>query len=161
MQSASSLSMIAADIMTRDPVTLPLTDALSSAVDALESLQVRHLPIVDDRGTLVGMLSDRDLGPLVRTFMETAETEELLVQPSDRRIADLMTTAVVSVAPEADVAEVIQLMLDERVGAVPVVDDGEHVIGIISYVDVLRAFVDLAGRVAASAEEEARPTSPG
>lgn len=50
-----------------------------------------------------------------------------------------MTGGAAAVSPDADVSEVIDLMLDERIGAVPVVDEADHVCGIISYVDILRA----------------------
>ena len=54
--------MIAADIMTDNPRTIRSTDPVSDAVDLLHSMNVRHLPVVDGRGQLIGMLSDRDLG---------------------------------------------------------------------------------------------------
>jgi acetoin utilization protein AcuB len=131
--------MIAADLMTENPRTMLPTDTVSQAVEALQSMNVRHLPIVDEGGRLIGMLSDRDLGPLMRTFTEDAEVEHMVVPLSRRRVAELMSSDVVSVDLESDLAEVIELMLDERIGAVPVVDDADNVVGIISYVDVLRA----------------------
>jgi acetoin utilization protein AcuB len=130
--------MIAADIMTENPRTILATDPVSDAVDLLHSSNIRHLPVVDSRGQLIGILSDRDLGPLMRTLIEGAETERLVVPLSDRPVADFMSGGVVSVGLDADVSEVIELMLDERIGAVPVVDAGDYVRGIISYVDVLR-----------------------
>jgi CBS domain-containing protein len=131
--------MIAADLMTENPRTMLPTDTVSQAVEALQSMNVRHLPIVDEGGRLIGMLSDRDLGPLMKTFTERAEVEHMVVPLSRRPVAELMSGGVVSVDLESDVAEVIELMLDERIGAVPVVDDADNVVGIISYVDVLRA----------------------
>jgi acetoin utilization protein AcuB len=136
-----SRTMNAAEIMTENPRTMLSTSPLAAAIDALHSLQVRHLPIIDERGHLIGMLSDRDLGPLMKTFIEGAEVDGMAVPPSDRVVADYMTGAVVSVEPEASMAEIIQLMLDERIGAVPVIDDDENVVGIISYVDILRAMI--------------------
>jgi CBS domain-containing protein len=138
--------MIAADIMTENPTTVEPTDALSHAVELLHTLNVRHLPVVDERGMLVGMLSDRDLGPLMRTLIEGVEIERMVVPVSQRQVADFMTGGVVTVTPEADVSEVIDLMLTERIGAVPVVDEADNVCGIISYVDVLRAIGAPEGR---------------
>jgi acetoin utilization protein AcuB len=131
--------MIAADIMTPNPKTMQPTASVSQAVETLQSMHVRHLPIVDERGHLIGMLSDRDLGALMRTFAEDAEAERMIVPLSQRRIGDVMSADVLAVEGDADVVEVIQLMLDERVGAVPVIDGAGHVQGIVSYVDVLRA----------------------
>jgi len=130
--------MIAADIMTDNPRTIRSTDPVSDAVDLLHSMNVRHLPVVDGRGQLIGMLSDRDLGPLMRTLVEGADAERMVVPLSERAVADFMTGGVVSVGVDADVSEVIELMLTERIGAIPVVDDADNVCGIISYVDILR-----------------------
>lgn len=130
--------MIAADIMTDNPRTIRSTDPVSDAVDLLHSMNVRHLPVVDGRGQLIGMLSDRDLGPLMRTLVEGAEVERMVVPLSERSVADFMTGGVVSVGVDADVSEVIELMLSERIGAIPVVDEADNVCGIISYVDILR-----------------------
>jgi CBS domain-containing protein len=146
--------MTAAEIMTENPRTMRPTDSVSEALDTLQSMHVRHLPIVDERHHLVGMLSDRDLGSFVSTFTEGAEAERMALPLSERPVSDFMTTGVVAVTPEADISEVVQLMLDERVGAIPVVDDAERVVGIVSYVDLLR----LVG--ARPAEPTARPSAP-
>lgn len=131
--------MIAAEIMTREPEAIYVTASVAEAVEALESMRVRHLPVIDDNGVIVGMISDRDLGPLMKTFIETAEVDRMEIPPAERRISDLMSTDPITVTEDTDIAEIIDTLLDERVGAVPVVDDAERVIGIISYVDVLRA----------------------
>lgn len=131
--------MIAAEIMTRHPETIELTASVAAAVDRLEAMRVRHLPVVDEMGTLVGVVSDRDLGPLMRTFIETAEVDEMTVPPAERIIADYMSTGPVTVAEDADIAEVIDTLVEERIGAIPVVDGADRVVGIISYIDVLNA----------------------
>lgn len=131
--------MIAADLMTENPRTIRATDPLGQAIEALESMKVRHLPVVDDQNELVGMLSDRDLGSLMRTFSEGADAERLIVPLSRRRVAEFMSADVVSVETDAELREVIDTMLEQRVGALPVVDRDGNVTGIISYVDVLRA----------------------
>ncbi len=80
--------MIAADLMTENPRTIRATDPLGQAIEALQSIEVRHLPVVDDQNELVGMLSDRDLGSLMRTFSEGANAERLIVPLSRRRVAE-------------------------------------------------------------------------
>jgi len=131
--------MIAADLMTENPRTIRVTDSIGEALDVLQSMDIRHLPVVDDEDNLVGMLSDRDLGPLMRVFTEGEDAKRISVPLAQRRVADFMSADVVSVDPDADVKDVIQTMLEERIGAVPVVDGEGSVSGIISYVDILRA----------------------
>jgi CBS domain-containing protein len=131
--------MIAADLMTENPRTIRATAPISEALEALQSMEIRHLPVVDDGNNLVGMLSDRDLGPLMRTFTEGEDAQRMIAPLSRRRVAELMSSDVVSLDADVDVREVIETMLDQRVGAVPVLDGEGTVMGIISYVDVLRA----------------------
>lgn len=131
--------MIASDIMTTDPETISSSATVADAVDALQSSRIRHLPVVDDRGVIVGMISDRDLGPLMRTFIDTAEVDAMPIPPSEQPITELMSTAPITVQDDTDVTEIIDLLIEERIGAVPVVDGADRVIGIISYVDVLSA----------------------
>jgi len=131
--------MIAAELMTENPRTIRPTDTVSEALDALQSMEIRHLPVVDDENNLVGMLSDRDLGSLMRAFTEGADAERMIAALSQRRVAEFMSADVVSVDPDADLLEVIETMLEQRIGAVPVVDGEGNTTGIVSYVDVLRA----------------------
>jgi CBS domain-containing protein len=147
--------MIAADVMTENPRTIEATDTIAQAVDALQSLEVRHLPVVNEEGDLVGMLSDRDLGPLMRGSIEGEEAERMVVPLSRTRVADVMTSGVVSVDVDADVGEIVETMLEQRIGAVPVVDGEGAVVGIISYVDVLREVV-----LQAEPEKRRRPRRP-
>lgn len=121
--------MIASQVMTRHPRTLFLDDSIGQAWSALDELVVRHLPIVNAREEIVGMLSDKDL---VRTSRD-----------SDRPVATLMSGKVVAVAPETPLDIVVDRLVQNRIGALPVVDDHEKVVGIVSYVDVLRALPTL------------------
>jgi CBS domain-containing protein len=117
----------ACDMMTVDPATLPTNATVRAALDKLQTLDIRHLPVVNDDGEVVGMVSDRDL----RGFV-SGETE------LDVAITTIMSGNVISVEEEADAGEVIDLMLDHKIGAVPVVDADGVIVGIVSYIDVLR-----------------------
>ena len=122
--------MIAVDVMTENPRTILETDSVSDALEVLATLDIRHLPVVDDSDTLVGMISDRDLGPLMRNYDEA----------SGRKISEYMSADVVSVDEDADLREVIETLLEQRIGAVPVIDGDGKLTGIISYVDLLRTY---------------------
>jgi len=134
--------MIASELMTPNPRTMRPNDTISQAVDVLQTMNIRHLPVVDERSELIGMLSDRDLGSLMRILIDGVSGEQSVLPLSERRVSEVMSDAVVAVGLDTDVSQVITLMLEERIGAVPVVDDADHVQGIISYVDVLRALVE-------------------
>mgnify|MGYP006309241973 CR=1 FL=1 len=131
------------DIMTRNPEHIEATEPVQEAVNRLFELDVRHLPVVDGRGQLVGMMSDRDLrdfsNPYDMRFENLTTSDEREATP----VSDIMAGDVISANPEDDVAEIIDVMIDQKVGAIPVVDAIEgNLVGIISYIDILRAARD-------------------
>lgn len=130
--------MIVRDVMTRDPVAAPSDATIGEALEIFQSLEFRHLPIVDGK-ELVGILSERDLLglglPAAVDDATLARLQSRLATP----IAELMSTDVISVSPDATIGEAIDLIVEHRVGAVPVVDEASgDLVGIVSYIDVLR-----------------------
>lgn len=117
----------AGQIMTSDVTAIRETVPVRRAVKALEELDVRHLPVINGAHEVVGILSDRDLAPIAS---DTAR----LAQPVSR----LMSADVLTVGLETDVDDVIDLLTEHRIGAVPVVDGDGRLAGVVSYVDVLR-----------------------
>jgi acetoin utilization protein AcuB len=133
------------DTMTAEPRTVGLDEPIDVAVDAMQSLEVRHLPVVDADKELVGMLSDRDLGTYVRpekTRRDTARSET-----SSLTVSDVMSSDVICVEEDDDLEEVVELLAEHKIGAVPVVDGEGHVSGIVSYVDLLRDLSETPGAV--------------
>lgn len=106
-------------------------------MEKLLELDVRHLPIVD-HGQLVGIVSDRDLREVTSRLLREGVTS---TGPSlSTPIGAVMSSDVLSVDPETDLAEACDLMIEHRVGALPVVVTGtDELVGIVSYVDLLRA----------------------
>lgn len=132
--------MIVADAMTPDPITANASASIRSVIRKLFELDARHLPILDDR-QVVGMVSDRDLREVTSRLLaeEVTDLGRILSAP----VAEIMSADVVSVDPETDLAEAADLMIERRVGALPVLAPGtDNLVGIISYVDVLRAARD-------------------
>jgi acetoin utilization protein AcuB len=139
--------MIARDVMTPNPLTVTPQASIAEAWDVMRELAVRHVPVVED-GALVGMLSDRDLAQVDIARALKVEGADALRGDLETPIAGVMSTAVISVGPETEVDEVISLLLEHKIGALPVIEPGtREVLGIISYVDVLRALQDLVGEV--------------
>lgn len=133
---AAAGSTVAADVMSENPRTVRLDEAIDEAIAALEQVDARHLPVVDEQGELVGMLSDRDL----RSALHGRDADAI-ARRARLRVSDLMSGGVVSVEPDTPIVEVVELLLEHRIGAVPVVDAEQHVVGVVSYVDLLRALV--------------------
>ena len=131
--------MIARELMTADPLTVTPQASIAEVWDLMREADVRHIPVVQ-ADALVGMVSDRDLGRVDIARLLNVEgagaLRDELATPIDR----VMTSQVITVGPEAGIGEVIELLIEHKIGAVPVVrEETREVLGIISYVDVLRA----------------------
>jgi acetoin utilization protein AcuB len=137
--------MEARDAMTPNPVTVTPRATLGEVWDLMREADIRHVPVVD-AGTLVGMLSDRNLGSLDVAGVLTTEGADALRRRLATPVVTVMSSDVLSVGEEDDLAEVIDLMLEHKVGAIPVVRSGtQELVGIVSYIDVLRAVRELVG----------------
>lgn len=131
--------MTAEELMTDDVTTVDETASLAAALEILSQLEIRHVPVVHD-GEVTGMISDRDLRSLGLDIVTDLESLERIKARLQAPVSSLMTGGVVTVDRSTDVSEIIDLMLEEKVGAIPVVDEETNeLVGIVSYVDVLRA----------------------
>lgn len=131
--------MIARELMTPDPLTVTPQASIAEVWDLMREADVRHIPVVQ-ADALVGMVSDRDLGRVDIARLLNVEGAGALRDELATPIVRVMTSQVITVGPEAGIGEVIELLVDHKIGAVPVVqEETREVLGIISYVDVLRA----------------------
>ena len=134
--------MRARDLMTSNPVTVAPQASIAEAWDLMRELEIRHIPVVAN-GALVGMLSDRDLAHLDMMSVLASDASEVLRQELGTPIAKVMHPDVIGVEPETGLGEIVDLLLEHKVGALPVVAwDTYEVLGIVSYIDVLRVIRD-------------------
>lgn len=132
--------MIAADLMTPDPVTVQPDDDVSTAFSLLQESNFRHLPVVNENDELVGMVSDRDLRALLVPHFHRQETVENIVTRAAAPVSTLMSANVVCVDMEDDVSLVAEQIVEHKIGAVPVVDADGKLVGIVSYLDLIRHY---------------------
>ena len=128
------------ELMTHDVVTLPDTATVLEAWHTLAEKELGQAPIVNEAGTLVGLLSRADLmqpDRLPDPDSHALVWHALLAQ----NVKDLMSTPVPSVGPDADIRRVASVLLDTDLPGLPVVDEEGHVHGFISRSDILRAVV--------------------
>ena len=134
--------MSAHDLMTPNPVTVTPQTSVAEVWDLMRDLEIRHVPVVEN-GALVGMLSDRDLARFDIARLLTTEGAEALRNELGTPVVKVMSSDVIVVTPETELDEIVELLVEHRIGAVPVVRSGtREVVGIVSYIDVLRAIQD-------------------
>jgi acetoin utilization protein AcuB len=121
--------------MTRAPELIPTDCPIEQALVRMRAAEVRHLLVVEG-GRLVGIVSNRDLGRLL-----SGETRRSLADP----VSAIMTEAPVTVAPETPVTEATRLLLEMKIGALPV-REGDDVIGIFTTSDGLWALLSVIER---------------
>jgi len=110
-------------------VTVNATETIAEAYVEMQVGGIRHLPVVDDRGRLVGVLSDRDL---LRS----------LSSKKPPCVTKVMSRGVVTTSPEVNAHAAADLMLDRQISSLPVVDDTGALVGILTQTD----YVELARR---------------
>jgi CBS domain-containing membrane protein len=136
---APALAAIVDDVMTTAPRSLEAGASVDEIAAVMQELGVRHVPIVDEDGELVGIVSDRDLGWSSSAFLEGAEARATAADRSGVSASDVMSGDVESVVTGSPLADVVTILRDTWCGAVPVIDGESRVVGIVSYIDVLRS----------------------
>jgi CBS domain-containing protein len=128
------------DIMTRDVATLDLNDELSLADDIMKLGRIRHVPVVDE-GRLVGIMSQRDLFKAslasAMGFGEKAKREFMKTVA----VKEVMLDEVITISPEASIEEAGRVMLEKKIGCLPVIEEG-GLVGLVTETDILRHYVE-------------------
>lgn len=140
----TSPSKTVADVMTRRLVTLKPDDALGSLEEAMLALRVRHLPVVDGEGKLIGLVSHADVWHAAASVLSEGDADRNSLN-SQVPVARIMQTGLVTVAPQDSLAEVGKLMWDTKVGCVPVVEADGTLVGIVTSADFIALAVELLG----------------
>lgn len=127
------------DIMTKDPLTVTPTETIGQADELMNTNKIRQLPVVQGKD-LVGIVTDRDIRSFLSgSLLEGVEARE---EALNTKVREIMTTEPMTLSPDDDLQEAVEIMIDEKIGGIPVVDESEGLVGIVTYVDVLRCFLN-------------------
>lgn len=143
-----SEAVMVRELMTEDPITVAPDVSLEQVLGIMQQASIRHLPVVDDEG-LVGVVSDRDLKfihglPGVFDHVGKEDIEAVLDDPISLVLKSrfLVDRDVTTLDPNDSVEEAVDIFVSTKIGAIPVVDVHQEVVGIVSDVDVLRWVAD-------------------
>ncbi|MBV7331628.1 CBS domain-containing protein [Chloroflexi bacterium TSY] len=133
--------MIVREYMSSPAITIQSDTPLPDALRVMREHKIRRLPVLDHRGHLAGIVSERDLlhaSPSPATSLSIWEVNYLLAK---LQIDELMTKSVVTVSPDHTLDEAANLLIAHKIGGLPVVDAEGHVLGVLTETDIFRAFV--------------------
>jgi CBS domain-containing protein len=130
------------DIMVKEVATLDVNDELSLANDIMRLGRIRHLPVVEGQ-RLIGIVSERDLfrSSLAQALGYKDKSRELM---KTLHIRDVMTPGVVTVSPDTELKEAVQLMVEKKIGCLPVVENG-RLAGLLTETDILVQYLKDCG----------------
>ncbi len=137
--------MLVKSWMTADVITVDEDTPMMKASIIMKEKKIRSLPIVNKTGKLVGIVSDRDLRDASPSKATTLDVYELNYLISTINIKDLMTKDLVFVRPDDTVEFAAILMLENRISSLPVINDKDSLIGIITQTDIFKVLINITG----------------
>ncbi|NBW39419.1 CBS domain-containing protein [bacterium] len=125
-------------IMTSSPETVTSDESVEDALRKMRQQKCRHLPILDDE-TLVGIVSDRELRGYVLPTDALEADWDMIRARLQEPISHISQSNPLTLGPDDEIDDAIELMLEQDIGAIPVVEPAEgYLMGMVSYVDILR-----------------------
>lgn len=136
--------MFVKDIMQTKVITISPNDTAKTARELMDRHKIRHLPVVEGK-RLVGVVTDRDVRHTLASRLASAEIKGIIELLDNLKIEAIMTRDPYTVTPLTPVAEAAEMLVEKKIGCLPVISRGE-LIGIITDRDILLAFAKMTER---------------
>ncbi|MBD8068997.1 acetoin utilization AcuB family protein [Bacillus sp. PS06] len=143
--------MILEDIMQKNVIAISPFEPIKYAIELMETNHIRHIPIIDNKQQIVGVISDRDIRDVRPSILHQNEHMEVLEQP----IQTIMTTNVITGHPLDFVEEAAVIFFEHKIGCLPIEKDNK-LVGIVTETDILYTLVQLTGAHQPSSHLEIR-----
>ena len=124
--------MLVRDRMSTHPVTIRSDADYKVALTLMQDKEMHHVPVLDEHDKLVGIVAERDLLLAAAHHLQSAV-----------EVGEVMHRGVMTATGDMPIAEAAALMVEHRIGGLPVVDGAQRVVGVITETDMLRAFVEM------------------
>jgi len=134
--------MLVKDRMTPNPVSISPDTNFPDAYRVIREKEIRHLPVVDNNNKLVGITTQTDMlhvSPSITTSLSVFEVNYLL---ANLHVSDVMSSPVITVLEDAPLEEAARIMVEEKIGCLPVMRD-DKMVGIITEIDIFETFVEI------------------
>jgi acetoin utilization protein AcuB len=129
------------DCMQTPAITITPEEPVSTALQYMRGRRIRHLPVVSENQTLLGVVTDRDIRQAAASDAPHMATHELTYLLAKMTVKDIMTTPVVTVRKDTPIVEAGRIFVEKKFGCLPVVTEDYVLVGIVTVTDLLQAFV--------------------
>lgn len=136
--------MLVKNWMSKEVITVDADDSMQNTIYLLQEQNIKRLPVMD-KGKIVGIITDRDLKKASPSDATTLDMHELLYLISKIKVSQLMKKPVITIPPDCTVEEAAAILLEKRISGLPVVDEKNRLLGIITRSDIFRVIISLTG----------------
>jgi acetoin utilization protein AcuB len=136
--------MLVKNWMGREVITIDINDSMQRANKLMKEHGISRLPVMN-KGELVGIITDRDLKSASASDANALEIHELLYLVSTIKVREIMTKDPITVPPDYTLEETAEILLNNKISGVPVVENNNQMVGIITQTDLFRAMVSFTG----------------
>lgn len=137
--------MYVKDNMVPSPITIKADNSVSEAIDIMSENKLHRLPVIDNNGKLIGLLTEGIIASNTPNNASTLSVFELNYLLNKLKVADIMIKDVITISKEALLEEAATILRKYDIGCLPVVDENNKLEGIITHNDIFTAFIDLLG----------------
>lgn len=137
--------MLVSNWMTKDVITVNDDSPMMDASQLMKEKKVQVLPVLGKRGKLVGIVSDRDLKAASPSKATTLDVHEMYYLLSKIKIKEVMTKDPVTIGVDSTVEKAAVIMLEKKISGLPVLDDSNNLVGILTQGDVFRVLTNITG----------------
>ncbi|MFH1091992.1 MAG: CBS and ACT domain-containing protein [Pseudomonadota bacterium] len=137
--------MLVKDWMSKNVVTVNEDTSMMEASQTLREKRVKRLPVLDKKGRLVGIVSDRDIKAASPSKATTLDVHELYYILAKVKVKEVMTKKPIAASPDDTMEKAAVIMLEKDIGGLPVLDDKETLVGILTQGDVFRMLTSITG----------------
>jgi acetoin utilization protein AcuB len=136
--------MLVKNWMSKEVITVDADDSMQNAIYILQEQNINIMPVMEN-GNLVGIITDRDLKKASPSDATTLDMHELLFLISKIKVSDLMKKPVYTTQPDLTIEEAAAVLLEKKISGLPVVNENDKLIGIITRSDIFQVVISLTG----------------
>ena len=137
--------MIIKDWMTKDVITVDPETSMMRAAKLMKEKGIRRLPVVDEKGKVVGMLSDRDVKEASPSKATTLDVHELYYLLSEIKVKNIMSPNPLTILDTDTVVKCAAIMHDKKISGLPVLNEQGELVGIMTQNEVYRVLLSITG----------------